>query len=164
MSDSGAGTLTYTARVATQGVTRVRVRYLLANKLTDKFGITYASQGYGGYFESDGLLKGQQKTEEVACEASVCAIKVPAPGAAVVFLTDDLIFDASAGDEIQTFETSATTKMLNTAAIPGDVLATANGISGEQRYVSTSANFLGPTVTDKLLSQITHAEREDEPR
>jgi len=142
MSDSGTGALAYTARVATQGVNRARVRYLVANKITDKFGITYAGQGFGGYFESDGLLKGPQKTDDVPCEAGVCSVKVPAPGVAVVFLTDDLIFDASAGDVVTTYATSQTTKMLNTAAVPGDVLASTNGISGEMRYVILSILFV----------------------
>jgi hypothetical protein len=133
MTDNTTGTHAYTARVQTNGVARARVRYLVADRLTDKFNITYAGQSFGGYFESDGLLRGDQKTDEVPCDAGVCAIKVPAPGVAVVFLTDDLIFDASAGDQVSTFETSATTKMLNTAAVAGDVLASTNGISGEMR-------------------------------
>jgi len=58
---------------------------------------------WGGHFESDGLLRGDQKTETVQCQAGSCAIKVPAPSVAVVFLTDDLVFDASAGDAVQTF-------------------------------------------------------------
>ena len=134
MTDSGSGALAYTARVAAKDVSRVRVRYLSAGKLTDKFGITYASQGFGGYFESDGLLKGEQKTEEVACDAGVCAIKVPAPSVAVVFLTDDLIFDASAGDAVKTFGTNPTTTSSG-GSDPANPSSTPDGALGGHRYV-----------------------------
>jgi len=102
MSDGGTGNLAYTARVGAQGVTTARVRYLTTSKITNKFNITYANQHFGGQYEADGLLKGEQVTEEVPCTGGACAIKVPAPGVAVVFLTDDLIFDAKAGDSITT--------------------------------------------------------------
>jgi len=151
MSDSGTGALAYTARVAVKDVSRVRVRYLTAGKLTDKFGITYASQGYGGYFESDGLLKGEQKTDEVKCEAGVCAIKVPAPGAAVVFLTDDLIFEASTGDTVKTFGPSSTT----TSADSGSTL---NGASGGHQCVSLSLPAVLSRFTDVLSSQMAYVE------
>ena len=112
MSDP-SGALDYTARVAVQGATTVSVRYLVAEKITSKFNVSYAGQSWGGYFESDGLLRGDQVTETVACTGGVCPISVPAPGAAVVFLTNDLIFDAKAGDAVETYVASFGVQDLN---------------------------------------------------
>ncbi|KZW03384.1 hypothetical protein EXIGLDRAFT_664572 [Exidia glandulosa HHB12029] len=107
MTDS-TGAHDYTANVQVQdGTAQVSVRYLAAKAATSKSGITYAGQGWGGYFESDGTLQGQQKTETVPCSGGQCAIKVPAPGVAVVFLTGD-IFDASK-TSIPTFNADGTT-------------------------------------------------------
>ena len=91
---------------------------------------------WGGYFESDGNLRGDQFTDVVPCTNGVCAIKVKAPGVAVVFLTDDLIFDAKADPPASTYATTRTTKMMNTAAIPGAALHTNNGVNGEWRFVA----------------------------
>jgi len=96
--------------------------------------LTFFSSQWGGYFESDGLLRGPQTTETVACQAGSCAISVPAPGAAVVFLTSDTVYDAAAGESVQTYATSHTTRMHNTAAVPGSVLAASNGMNAEIRY------------------------------
>ncbi|KAH7103137.1 hypothetical protein BKA62DRAFT_69091 [Auriculariales sp. MPI-PUGE-AT-0066] len=132
--DDPSGAHDLTVRLQTNGVSQASVRYLSApNGLTSKFNVTYANQTFGGYFESDGILRGTQVTESVPCDGSgVCPIPVPAPGVAVVFLTNDLIFDAAA-DPIQTFETTMTTKMFNTAAVDGLTLATSNGINAKAR-------------------------------
>jgi len=44
MSDRQSGSLAYTARVGVNGASSVRVRYLRADSITSKFGISYASQ------------------------------------------------------------------------------------------------------------------------
>ncbi|KAH7103897.1 hypothetical protein BKA62DRAFT_828089 [Auriculariales sp. MPI-PUGE-AT-0066] len=151
MSDT-TGALDYTARVQVNGVSSVSVRYLVAEALNSKHGISYANQTWGGYFESDGVLRGEQVTETVPCAGGVCPIRVPAPGVAVVFLTSDLIFDARNGDAIQTYVTSHTTEMRNTAAVDGLTLATSNGMDAatreKMRGASTSdskknASYLG---------------------
>ncbi|KAH7099881.1 hypothetical protein BKA62DRAFT_273394 [Auriculariales sp. MPI-PUGE-AT-0066] len=132
MSDKNGG-LDYTARVQVNGASSVRVRFLVADSITSKQGITYAEQTWGGYFESDGILRGTQTTETVECPGGVCPIKVPAPGVAVVFLTPESVtFDANV-DQVATFVTSHTTSMHNTAAVDGLTLATSNGLDAEDR-------------------------------
>jgi len=73
----------------------------------------------------------------------VCAIKVPAPGAAVVFLTDDLIFDGSVGDTVKNFGPSLTT----TSAVSG---STSNGASGGHRCVFVFLPVVSSRFTDAL--------------
>ncbi|KAH7103155.1 hypothetical protein BKA62DRAFT_69386 [Auriculariales sp. MPI-PUGE-AT-0066] len=142
--DDPLGGHDYIARIQTNGATQASVRYLTApNGLTSKFNVTYANQTFGGYFESDGLLKGQQVTETVQCTNGICPIQVPAPGAAVVFLTNDLVFNAET-DEFHTFATTATTKMYNTAAVDGLTLATSNGLNAAARQKMLNAQTSNP--------------------
>ncbi|KAH7103171.1 hypothetical protein BKA62DRAFT_697527 [Auriculariales sp. MPI-PUGE-AT-0066] len=123
----------YIARIHTSGVQQASVRYLEApNGLLSKFGVHYANQTFGGYFESDGLLKGKQFTDTIQCEGGVCPVKVKGPSAAVVFLTSDLVFNAEV-DSIQTYATTATTKMYNTAAVDPQILFSSNGMNAQQR-------------------------------
>ncbi|KAH7106564.1 hypothetical protein BKA62DRAFT_299249 [Auriculariales sp. MPI-PUGE-AT-0066] len=143
MSDS-TGAHDYTARILTNGASSVKVRYLEAATIISKSNITYAGQGWGGYFESDGLLRGEQKTEDAACSAGSCAIQVPAPGAAVVFLNGNTVFDATV-NSVQTFATSHTTVMRNTAAVDGLTLATSNGLNAALRKAMAGAGTSSPS-------------------
>jgi hypothetical protein len=45
------------------------------------------AQTFGGVFESNGQPQGALDVQTVACAAGKCAVSVPAPGAALVFLT-----------------------------------------------------------------------------
>ncbi|EJD52331.1 hypothetical protein AURDEDRAFT_81890 [Auricularia subglabra TFB-10046 SS5] len=102
MSDK-TGAHDYTAKVKVgDGVSEVSVRYLKAETIISKQGISYAGQTWGGYFETDGLLSGEQTTETVQCAGGECAVKVPAPGAAVVFLSKDHLYDAKT-NPVQSF-------------------------------------------------------------
>ena len=71
--------------------------------------------------------------------AGTCPIKVPAPGFALVMLTDE----AAAGSEplaTQTYATTAHTKTQNTATIDQGVLETSNGHSGKDREMGGSTS------------------------
>ncbi|KAJ3792178.1 glycoside hydrolase family 79 protein [Lentinula aff. detonsa] len=89
---------------------------------------SWASQTFGGNFESDGRLERTKIIETIPCDKStqVCSASVPAPGAALVFLTDDLT--ETEGAPSTTFAT--TTKTATTATVDASVLATSNGCSG----------------------------------
>ena len=72
-----------------------------------------------------------------ACDTTnnVCAVQVPAPGIALVFLSNDAL-EAAQPTATQTFATTAATgASRNTATIDPSVLAVSNGRGGQ--------NFLG---------------------
>ncbi|KAI0742958.1 hypothetical protein C8Q80DRAFT_1273535 [Daedaleopsis nitida] len=110
---------------------QVKVKYLLAPSVSDKFNVTWGNQTMGGQFEADGRLKGEVHLETVPCDqaANTCQVKVPAPGFALVFM-DDGEAEAAAEYEAATFATTAITKLKNTATIDPAVLATSNGNRG----------------------------------
>jgi hypothetical protein len=56
----------------------------------------------------------------------VCQVKVPAPGFALVFLTDDSLSESNPGPTA-TFATTAYTKLHGTATVDPSILATSNG-------------------------------------
>lgn len=64
--------------------------------------------------------------------SNTCGIKVPAPGLALVFLTDAALQESTdgAGAPETTFSTTARTQLHNTATVDPAVLATSNGHSG----------------------------------
>ncbi|KZV79252.1 hypothetical protein EXIGLDRAFT_476338 [Exidia glandulosa HHB12029] len=130
MSDP-SGAHDYTVRVATN-TPQIRVRYLQAEggQVTSKTNITWAGQSFGGYFESDGLLRGEHDTVTVKCDGQSCPVRVPGPSVALVFLTDS---SYEPSDSFLTFATSHTTSMHNTAALDGLTLQTSNGLDGELR-------------------------------
>lgn len=57
---------------------------------------------------------------------------MPAPGAALVFFSDDAQ-KAASGEAIETFPTTVITKTKNTVSIDPAVLATSNGENGRDR-------------------------------
>ncbi|KAJ7249910.1 glycoside hydrolase family 79 protein [Mycena rebaudengoi] len=105
----------------------VKVKYLLAKTVVQKGNITWAGQTFGGNFDSDGRLTGDEVIESVPCDQDkkVCIVRVPAPGFALVYLTDSVYSEKQ--DPPQTYATTARTKIHNTATIPPEVLATSNG-------------------------------------
>ena len=108
-------------------------RYLVAPSVGEKFNITWGNQTFGGQFEADGRLKGELHLEDVPCDqaSNVCLVRVPAPGFALVFMSDEAARESEPASTA-TFATTAVTKYKNTATIDQAVLATSNGNRGMQ--------------------------------
>jgi hypothetical protein len=137
--DDPSGANTVHAVISIAGTTMpssVKVKYLAAASVVQKGGYTWAGQvrcisspsslpeltsarhqTFGGFFESDGRPTGQEDVQTVQCDttAQTCTVDVPAPGFALVFLTDDA-FTESKGAASVTFPTTAQTKTRNTGA------------------------------------------------
>ncbi|GLB44466.1 putative glycosyl hydrolase family 79 C-terminal beta domain [Lyophyllum shimeji] len=127
-----------------QGPSQVKVKYLLASSVSQKGNFTWAGQTFGDNFSSDGRPTGTENITTVPCSPSpspssanastTCNIRVPAPGFALVFLTDTAFSAAaSGGAPPTTFATTVQTKVRNTATVPPEVLATSNGHTGMGR-------------------------------
>ncbi|KAF9806697.1 hypothetical protein IEO21_08591 [Rhodonia placenta] len=88
---------------------QVYVKYLLAPSVGEKFNITWAGQTFGGQFSSDGRLQGSQHVETVPCDqtANTCTVTVPAPGFALVFMSNSALGE-STPTSTMTFATTAT--------------------------------------------------------
>ncbi|KAK7053820.1 Glyco-hydro-79C domain-containing protein [Favolaschia claudopus] len=113
---SGASTVHAVISIAgTTMPSSVKVKYLLADTVVQKGGYTWANQTFGGNFESDGRPMGEEVIRTVDCDATAgtCTVDVPAPGAALVFLSDDA-FTENKGAPAMTFPTTAYTKTRNT--------------------------------------------------
>ncbi|KAJ6548770.1 hypothetical protein B0H19DRAFT_1221069 [Mycena capillaripes] len=129
--DDPSGANTVHAVISIAGTTlpsSVKVKYLAAASVVQKGGYTWAGQTFGQIFESDGRPMGQEDIQTVNCDttANTCTVDVPAPGFALVFLTDDA-FTESKGAPSVTFPTTAQTKTHNTATVDPSVLSTSNG-------------------------------------
>ncbi|KAJ7486841.1 hypothetical protein FB451DRAFT_1127091 [Mycena latifolia] len=134
----------------------VKVKYLAAKTVVQKGGYTWAGQTFGGNFESDGRPMGDEDVKTVACDtgAQTCTVDVPAPGFALVFLTD-AAFTENGGAPSVTFATTARTKTHNTATVDPVVLATSNGfrnsdheLAGTSKAPSSSPRTVqAPLVT-----------------
>ena len=98
------------------------------------------------YLIVDGRLHGNETISTVQCDqsAGTCAIQVPAPSVALVFLTSGALQDVSPSTT-QTFSTTAVTKKGNTATIDQTALETSNGNTGadRQKLGSTSKGSSG---------------------
>jgi len=118
----------------------VKVKYLLAPTIAEKWNITWGGQYFGGApFASDGRIEGTEFIYEFACDTTnnVCPITVPAPGAALVYLSDQAQTETEPTGTV-TFATSYT-KGHASATLDPSVLATSNGRGGQ------SFNGLGST-------------------
>jgi hypothetical protein len=82
-------------------------------------------QSFGGNFESDGRLMGQQDIQTITCNGGSCQVQVPAPSFALVFLSDQALSESDNG-AVETFSTSLKTKAAH-ATVDPSVLATSNG-------------------------------------
>ncbi|CDO77499.1 Glycoside Hydrolase Family 79 protein [Trametes cinnabarina] len=145
-----SGANDYTATIAVGGgesgqpngtPAQVKVKYLRAPSVGDKWNVTWGGQTLGGQFEADGRLQGELDIQTVQCDqnANTCEVKVPAPGFALVFMSDDAM-QGSEPASTATFATTAITKAKNTVTVDPEVLATSNGHKGMKgRYGSTSA-------------------------
>ncbi|KAI0087559.1 hypothetical protein BDY19DRAFT_236771 [Irpex rosettiformis] len=112
----------------------VKVKYLLADSVTELTNITWAGQTFGGQFETDGRLLGDEQIQTVQCDttAQTCTIHVPAPGFALVMMSDEAAANSEA-TTTQTFSTTAVTKTANTAVADASMIAGSNGHSGKDR-------------------------------
>ncbi|KAJ7478241.1 hypothetical protein FB451DRAFT_1556993 [Mycena latifolia] len=129
--DDPSGANDVSAVISIAGATlpaAVKVKYLAATSVVQKGNITWAGQTFGGNFESDGRPMGTEDIQTVQCDATAqsCTVKVPAPGFALVFLSDDAQTE-TAGAPSVTFATTAQTKTRNTATVDMSMLATSNG-------------------------------------
>lgn len=79
--------------------------------------------------------------QTVQCDttANTCSIKVPAPGFALVFLTDNSLSEVTPASTL-TFPTTALTKTVNTIQVDASVLATSNGHSGMADHMGTTSS------------------------
>jgi hypothetical protein len=140
----------------------VGVKYLLSPSVATIGNISWAGQTFGGVYESDGRLQGEEHIQQVSCNqaANTCQISVPAPGFALVFLNSNSNVETVSA---MTFSTTAYTNTENTATVGPSVLATSNGHSGKDRadLGSTSSGSrpngatsvsLGPDVIIALAS------------
>ncbi|KAJ7603688.1 glycoside hydrolase family 79 protein [Mycena polygramma] len=151
VSDS-TGASAYTASFAIGGGTtgqangtpaQVKVKYLVAPSVSSKDNITWAGQTFGAALTSDGRLTGTEDVQTVTCNPdNTCNIKVPAPGFALVFLTD-IPTDKETYSAVPTFSTTiettttrATTSKNGPTGLTVDpsVLATANGQRGTNNF------------------------------
>lgn len=119
-------------------------------------------QTLGGRFQVDGRLKGTEDVKTVQCDqtANTCQIKVPAPGAALVFISDAAQQQAAAPDSASTYATTVVTKTKNTATVDPAVIATSNGQSGKNRGIGGTSQggengavgVLAPAATSALTA------------
>ncbi|KAG5638702.1 hypothetical protein H0H81_010927 [Sphagnurus paluster] len=119
---------------------QVKVKYLLADSISQIGNFTWGGQTFGSNFESDGRPMGTENITTVPCDQTnnVCVISVPAPGFALVFL-NDADDTENGGSSSMTFPTTALTQTRNTATVAPGVLATSNGHGGlENKFGSTS--------------------------
>ncbi|KAJ4474775.1 glycoside hydrolase family 79 protein [Lentinula lateritia] len=146
LSDS-SGSSNYTANIAIGGgqtgqsnttPSQVTVKYLTALSVSQKGDYSWAGQTFGGNFDSDGRLGGTESIQTIPCDqsAQVCSVSVPAPGAALVFLTNELT--ETEGAPSTTFATTTVTNTGNTATVDASVLATSNGRNGNSPLGSSS--------------------------
>ncbi|KAG1733524.1 glycoside hydrolase family 79 protein [Suillus lakei] len=129
-----SGNSDYTASISIGGTVpaQVKVKYLLADSVSQIYNFTWAGQTFGGPFTSDGRLVGTLDVQTIPCDQTnnVCQIKVPAPGFALVFLTDNALSESDQSPTM-TFSTTAYTNLHGpTITIDPSVLATSNGEKG----------------------------------
>jgi len=165
-----SGANTYTASISIGGgqtgqpngtPPSVRVKYLSAASVAQKDNITWAGQSFGNNFESDGRLKGDLDVRTVECANNICQVQVPAPGFALVFLTDNA-YSESTPQSTQTFPTTVQSRVRNTATIDPSVLATSNGSNGGNRKTvgstsresSAAAASMVPSTTVAMLAMV----------
>ncbi|KAG1830641.1 glycoside hydrolase family 79 protein [Suillus variegatus] len=111
-------------------------------------------QTFGGTFQSDGRLTGTESVQTINCDQSsnTCQVTVPAPGAALVFLSSSA-YTESGNPSTQTFSTTMVTKTV--ATVDPSVLATSNGMSGDTwKLGSTSKGSIGAGLRTSLPTSL----------
>ena len=136
----------------------VRVKYLLAEHVTAKTNLTWAGQTLGANFRSDGRLRGEETVVNVPCDTATntCSIRVPAPGFALVFLSDKAFEDSTPPGGTITFATTARTRTVNTATIDPKALETSNGHRGKDRVnMQSTSKGSSPNGASRLKEELT---------
>lgn len=136
----------------------VRVKYLLAEHVTSKTNISWAGQTLGVNFKSDGRLRGEETVVNVPCDiaANTCTVTIPAPGFALVFLSDKAFEDSTPAGSTITFATTARTKTVNTATIDPKALETSNGHRGKDRVnMQSTSKGSSPNGASRLKEGLT---------
>ncbi|TBU40507.1 hypothetical protein BD309DRAFT_870161 [Dichomitus squalens] len=137
----------------------VKVKYLTAPSVAEKQQVFWANQTFGPRFQVDGRLIGQEIIKEIPCDqtANTCTIPVPAPGAALVFLSSDAQNNA---DSVvtQTYSTTSVTNRLATATLFPSAIAQSNGhrgadfpLSGTSQGGETTAKNLPPASLQQTV-------------
>lgn len=123
----------------------VLFRYLLAASVAQKGNFTWANQTFGSNFESDGRITGTENIQSVTCSPNAannnmktCTIHIPAPGVALVFLSNGAMTEMEGGAS-KTFPTTFETRTHNTVTVDPAVLATSNGHSGMDRIIGSTS-------------------------
>ncbi|KAG2065347.1 glycoside hydrolase family 79 protein [Suillus decipiens] len=129
-----SGNSDYTASISIGGTVpaQVKVKYLLADSVAQTYNFTWAGQSFGGPFTSDGRPVGTLDVQTIPCDQTnnVCQVKVPAPGFALVFLTNNALSESDQSSTM-TFPTTVYTDIDGpTFTIDPSVLATSNGEKG----------------------------------
>ncbi|KAI0729703.1 glycoside hydrolase family 79 protein [Fomitopsis betulina] len=125
----------------------VKVKYLAAESVSVKENITWAGQTLGDRFTVDGRLKGGETVQTVQCEPSsgTCQVNVPAPGMALVFLSETAYEEVEpAPSSTITFATTSVTNALVTVTVNPSALSASNGngsivLAGTDRHSGASA-------------------------
>lgn len=149
--DDASGANNYTANISIGGSgagqpngnpPQVSVKYFTAPSVTTKYNFQWAGQTFGDVLSSNGILQGQQNITTIPCQSdNVCPVPVPAPGFALVFLSQDALQESSPGpDAVTPFSTTVTTAIgQNTATINAQVLATSNGYGGAMNQIGSTS-------------------------
>ncbi|TFK99939.1 hypothetical protein BDV98DRAFT_623195 [Pterulicium gracile] len=140
--EEASGTHDYTATVQVPGsISSVKVKRLSSDTVTQLSGYTW-----GGELTMETITCTPSTSDEGAA-TSTCLVSVPAPGFALVYLTEDAIAaaDRLGSQPTATYSTSAVDKARNTATVPPEVLATSNGHDAK----SDAAGVGGGGVTSK---------------
>jgi hypothetical protein len=109
------------------------------------------TQTFGGVQASDGRLNGTLNVTTIACNqaANTCSIPVPAPGVALVFLTQDALNAVSPTSTV-TFPTTATRGSTTHIYINPTMLQTSYGHTGMRNvYGATSQGSYSSAVSTR---------------
>ncbi|TBU60016.1 hypothetical protein BD310DRAFT_976178 [Dichomitus squalens] len=132
---------------------QVQVKYLLAPSVSEKDQITWANQTFGGRFAADGRLSGTEVIQTITCDqaANSCVVNVPAPGAALVFLSSGAQASETS-KATHTYSTTAVTNPVATETVDPTALAHSNGNSGKFPLAGTSKG--GANGTKRTLDSL----------
>lgn len=123
--------------------------------------LVFPAQTLGDVQASDGRLNGTLNVTTIACDqaANTCSIPVPAPGFALVFLTDGALSAVSPASTV-TFPTTATRTSTSTHIyIDPSMLATSYGHSGMRnvRGATSQGSFSSAVSTRCTVLSIAFA-------
>lgn len=150
---SGANTYTATIQITGGTLASVQVKYLSAPSVAEKTNVSWAGQGFGGPFESDGRLQGTEDVQTIQCTNNVCSIPVPAPAYALVFLSDTAFNEVNpAPSAVPTFSTTTGKPGAAAATVNPTVLATSNGQGGANGQIMLGSTSQSSTSGAGMLA------------